>query len=47
MCIFFNEDINECDVEPCPEHSDCINDVGGYHCQCHTGYFKNDTLCQG
>ncbi|XP_006824531.1 cadherin EGF LAG seven-pass G-type receptor 2 [Saccoglossus kowalevskii] len=31
-----------CENNPCPEKSDCINDWGRYHCECHPGYYGND-----
>ncbi|KAL7576580.1 hypothetical protein ACA910_018071 [Epithemia clementina (nom. ined.)] len=33
------KDIDECmEDHECPEHSDCINVVGGYECKCSAGY---------
>lgn len=36
-------DKNECEGEPdiCGHNAKCVNDVGGYHCQCDPGYEKN------
>uniref|UniRef100_A0A2C9KBE5 EGF-like domain-containing protein n=1 Tax=Biomphalaria glabrata TaxID=6526 RepID=A0A2C9KBE5_BIOGL len=34
---------------PCGEHSDCINTVGHYECQCHEGYKNNpynSSICE-
>jgi MSP1 EGF domain 1 len=35
---------------PCDQHSDCINKLGDYECQCHNGYKKNPlnpNICEG
>ena len=35
-----NEDVNECEVTPniCGENKTCENTIGGYQCNCKTGY---------
>lgn len=41
-------DINECEDNPCPKYSNCVNTDGGYACNCFTGYYKdNNSQCQG
>ena len=41
-------DIDECSSEIviCGEHSECINQDGGYECRCVPGYSKNGSQCQ-
>ena len=35
-------DINECElnIDDCDQL--CVNDLGSYHCECYTGYFRED-----
>lgn len=42
-------DINECAVETasCPEHSESNNTIGGYNCDCVSGYEKDGATCVG
>ena len=43
-----SENINECDGDPCPEHSMCDDTPGSYTCTCDIGYTFNDSqLCEG
>ncbi|XP_078669840.1 mucin-like protein [Branchiostoma floridae x Branchiostoma belcheri] len=39
----FCEDFNECmaGTDDCGENTVCVNDFGGYHCECVTGYYPN------
>ena len=25
----------------------CVNDIGSYHCECHTGYIRANNSCVG
>ncbi|BFZ22541.1 hypothetical protein BsWGS_25580 [Bradybaena similaris] len=39
-----SQDLDECRNQSiCPINSDCVNSIGSYTCQCHSGYVK-DTL---
>ena len=54
-------DVNECDTDTdsdsdsesqlCPNHSDCVNVLCSYHCQCWPGYElhhkSSHLLCDG
>ncbi|XP_021565009.1 adhesion G protein-coupled receptor E1 [Carlito syrichta] len=44
---FFCTDINEClRPRPCPEHSDCVNSMGSYSCNCQAGFFSSNSTCE-
>jgi len=36
------KDLNECDLNSCPENSECINTIGSFHCRCHRGFKMED-----
>ena len=40
-------DINECvlNIDDCDQL--CVNDLGSYHCECYTGYFREISSCVG
>ena len=40
-------DINECtlNIDDCDQV--CVNDLGSYHCECDTGYFRETSSCVG
>ena len=40
-------DINECDNNPCPANSQCVNNDGAYVCNCNTGFVKQGLVCTG
>ena len=35
-------DVNECDlnIDDCDQL--CVNDFGSYHCECYSGYFRDN-----
>ena len=35
-------DVDECDlnIDDCVQL--CVNDFGSYHCECYSGYFRDD-----
>ena len=35
-------DVDECllNMHDCDQL--CVNDLGSYHCECHTGYYRDD-----
>ena len=35
-------DIDECESNPCPENSECEDDVNGYECICDDGWTGPD-----
>eukprot|EP00058_Branchiostoma_floridae_P022683 XP_002608173.1 hypothetical protein BRAFLDRAFT_90412 [Branchiostoma floridae] len=39
----FCEDFNECvaGTDDCGENAACVNDLGGYHCECEPGFYPN------
>ncbi|XP_052809176.1 fibrillin-2-like [Mya arenaria] len=40
-------DLDECDNEDlCPTNFDCVNTMGSFLCQCHTGYFRTEDRCE-
>ena len=39
-CIAFSHD---CDISV----SNCVNDVPGFHCECHERYVMIERVCQG
>ncbi|XP_008590612.1 PREDICTED: EGF-like module-containing mucin-like hormone receptor-like 1, partial [Galeopterus variegatus] len=40
-------DINECNTSgTCPEHSNCVNSVGSYSCECQDGFTSVNSTCQ-
>jgi len=43
------EDVNECadGVNPCIEHSDCVNTVGSFDCPCRRGFRLVGSSCKG
>ena len=48
VCLMlFSLDIDECESSPCPDRADCTNTVGGFFCQCVTGFFNSSGLCYG
>ena len=45
MC---DNNINECDASPCPDHSTCSDTEGSYHCTCNMGFQSQpDGNCTG
>ena len=42
-------DIDECaaGIHNCSQNQECINDPGGYHCLCITGYELLNGTCEG
>ena len=40
-------DVNECkmNIDDCDQL--CVNDLGSYHCECYTGYFRETSSCVG
>ena len=42
-------DVNECtlNIDDCDQL--CVDDIGSYHCECYTGYFRdnNSAYCVG
>ena len=40
LCI----DINECDEDICKKNEVCENHIGGFDCQCISGYFRDENL---
>ena len=49
LIVLFLTDVNECtlNIDDCDQF--CVNDIGSYHCECHTGYFRdnNSSSCIG
>uniref|UniRef100_A0A671EZM7 Adhesion G protein-coupled receptor E1 n=1 Tax=Rhinolophus ferrumequinum TaxID=59479 RepID=A0A671EZM7_RHIFE len=40
-------DIDEClNSGVCPEHSECVNSLGSYSCQCQNGFIVNNARCE-
>ena len=37
-------DINECELTTNDCDQLCVNDLGSYHCECYTGYFRDNNL---
>ena len=40
---------NECDPITCQENATCVTDafdVGGYHCECDSGFVEEDGVCK-
>ena len=37
-------DINECGLATDDCDQLCVNDLGSYHCECYTGYFRDNNL---
>lgn len=44
---FFFLDVNECENNVCPEHSDCRNMEGSYTCDCQRGFQSSGGVCIG
>ena len=44
LIVLFLTDIDECtlNIDDCDQL--CVNDIGSYHCECHTGYFRDNNL---
>ena len=42
VCKIDISDINECAADNCDQI--CVNDLGSYHCECYTGYFRDNNL---
>ena len=44
LCKIDISDINECglDTDDCDQL--CVNELGSYHCECYTGYFRDNNL---
>lgn len=41
------DDIDECaKTSPCPEHTDCVNTVGSFKCNCHPGFIQVNSSCE-
>jgi hypothetical protein len=49
ILLTFSLDYDECAqiTNPCDQNADCINTVGSYRCQCHTGYTGDGHVCTG
>ena len=47
LCIYNFTDIDECavNIDDCDQL--CVNDLGSYHCECYTGYFREISSCVG
>lgn len=45
--FFFFLDVNECENNVCPEHSDCRNMEGSYTCDCQRGFQSSGGVCIG
>ena len=42
-----SSDINEClSHGVCPEHSECTNSLGSYHCSCQVGFTLKNAICE-
>ena len=37
-------DINGCELATDDCDQLCVNDLGSYHCECYTGYFRDNNL---
>ena len=48
IIIYLNKidisDINECELTTNDCDQLCVNDLGSYHCECYTGYFRDNNL---
>ncbi len=38
LYIYFHEDVNECQMNPCDQNSFCVNKLGTYDCSCIPGF---------
>jgi len=49
LSIMIYVDIDECaaGIHNCSQNQECINDPGGYHCLCITGYELLNGTCEG
>lgn len=51
MCLFplWSADINECLIEGICRNGVCVNEDGGFHCECSLGYRYNPNIigCEG
>ena len=36
---------DDCNPDPCPDNSDCVDQIGGFECECHEGYKGNKYAC--
>ena len=47
MYLLTFSDINECNLEMdnCDLNADCTNTIGGFSCQCNTGYSGSGVTC--
>ena len=45
--LYASLDVNECElnIDDCDQL--CVNDLGSYHCECYTGYFRETSSCVG
>lgn len=43
LMVVFSSDVNECvlGIDTCGPDHQCINEEGGYHCECAKGYRLN------
>ncbi|KAL5014723.1 hypothetical protein ScPMuIL_008993 [Solemya velum] len=46
MGTLCEEDINECDENPCPNNSICENTDGSHTCTCNDGFKMTNSICQ-
>ena len=44
--ILCEEDINDCDPDPCYHGSQCVDGVDDYTCQCISGYEGTDCFME-
>ena len=40
-------DIDECVINADDCDQLCVNDLGSYHCECYTGYLRDNNSCVG
>ena len=45
ICTFKSlTDIDECTLNTDDCDQLCVNDIGSYHCECYSGYFRDNNL---
>ena len=47
LSFLFTLDVDECTLDIDNYDQLCVNDIGSYHCECYTGYFRNTSSCIG
>lgn len=47
--LFVSTDINECETanHTCNIHSNCLNTIGSFICECNSGYTGSGQVCLG